>query len=673
MKLAVLLLSCTGSERLTDFDRPWVHGLVAHMAEYYSDQSGGRENMEFRVLDWFELPQTSQEWNDLGFGAGPVVRPIVEEGLDVDLSDYDHFALVIDKFDAASAAVSPIHPTYVHVGAQSLDPALLAHECGHFFGAGHANLDTPMGPSEYDNQFCIMGREGAKYSFVHAPLNRPRPDGTVDTSHSDTGPGMIAPSLRACGWLDLAHHAVDLSAPLSQGLHRATVELAPLRGAPVLGSSGLPVCAFADGIVPEQRLLIEYRVRDEFDAGIPPQGTGWVVAHLTGPEDRSWVSLQIGALAATPGAFIVTSKGALQISIDAASSTSVTLTAEVMSPVPVDRAAPAVTSWASERIDIFARGLDNAAFHKAWAQGWLPSPDGWDALGGGFVGSLAAESWGPDRVDVFGIGLDKGIWHKAWADGWSPSQVGWEPLGGGFTSAPTVASWGPERLDIFALGLDQAIWHKAWFQGWFPSQDAWEPLGGKFIYRPTVCSWGPGRLDIFGVGLDKAMYHKAWDNGWWPSPNAWEFLGGGFTSPPAVCSWGPERLDIFALGLDGSMLHKAWFQGWFPSQDGWESLGGKFLSPPAVASWGPGRIDIFGVGLEGAIYHKAWDNGWWPSPIAWELLGGIFSSPPAVVSWGPERLDIFALGKDSSMWHKAWAQTWVPSQVGWEPLGGGFL
>ena len=50
MKLAVLLLSCTGSPRLTDYDQPWVQ----------------------RVFDWFQLPQTSRQWHDLGFGAGPV-------------------------------------------------------------------------------------------------------------------------------------------------------------------------------------------------------------------------------------------------------------------------------------------------------------------------------------------------------------------------------------------------------------------------------------------------------------------------------------------------------------------------------------------------------------------------------------------------------------------------
>ncbi len=665
MKLAVLLLTCSDTPRTTDYDQQWVQRMVGHVAGYYVDQTGGRVNVEFRVVDWFQLPKTSAEWNGLGFGAGPVVRPLVQAGSGVDLSPYDHFALVIDKFDAMSAAVSPEHPEYVHVGAQSFDPALLAHEMGHFFGAAHANLDTPAGPREYDDPYCVMGREGGKYSFVEAALNRVRSDGTIDVTLSDSGPGMAAPGLRACGWLDLASHGIDLTGALKTGTRRVAVELAPLRGAPP--GAGQHVCAWADDVVPGQRLLLEYRFRDGWDRGLP-ENSSWVVAHLTEPMDRSRMSLQIGSVPAAAGASTVTSKGSVMLSIGSASPSSVALTVEVMAPVPVTRTAPAIASWGTDRIDIFARGLDKAAYHKAWAQGWFPSQNDWEPIGGGFDGALGVESWGPDRLDAFGVGLDKAMWHKAWARGWSPGQVEWEPIGGEFLTSPSVTSWGSDRLDVFALGLDRALWHKAWAEGWFPSRNDWEPLGGAFISAPTAVSWGPDRIDIFGVGLDKAMYHKAWAQGWHPSP-AWEFLGGGFTSPPAVCSWGPERLDIFALGLDGSMWHKAWAQGWSPSQAGWEPLGGKFLSMPAVASWGPGRIDVFGVGLDGAMYHRPWENGWEP----WEQLGGIFSSPPTVVSWGPERLDIFAVGKDSSLWHKAWSQGWFPSPTAWEPIGGGFL
>ena len=71
--------------------------------------------------------------------------------------------------------------------------------------------------------------------------------------------------------------------------------------------------------------------------------------------------------------------------------------------------APAVASWGRERLDVFGRGLDQAMFHKAWAQRWHPSQDGWEALGGKFISPPAVASWGPERLDIFGIGLAYGL------------------------------------------------------------------------------------------------------------------------------------------------------------------------------------------------------------------------------------------------------------------------
>ena len=95
------------------------------------------------------------------------------------------------------------------VGAQSLDPALLAHEThemGHFFGAAYANLDTPAGPREYHDQFCIMGRERGKYRLVHTPLKRLQPDGTFDPTlvgwcrrgRKPAAPARSASNTRGC-------------------------------------------------------------------------------------------------------------------------------------------------------------------------------------------------------------------------------------------------------------------------------------------------------------------------------------------------------------------------------------------------------------------------------------------------------------------------------------------
>ena len=275
MNLAVLPLKCKNAPRVTTLTRDEIHRIVGHVAGYLQDQSGGRERLEFRVFDWFELPITSAEWNALMFNAGSTVVPMVEQGQDVDLSPYGHFVLLIDKQDANSAAWNqPGALKYNHMAARSLDPALLAHELGHMYGADHANLDTPSGPTpieEYGDKFCIMGREGSKFSFIDKELN------------ARTGPGMVASILYACNWLNF--NQPDVGIDLEQGSNsrpnEVVFELAPLRGAPPTSWSGPPVVAWTDGLVANQRLLIEFRARNGWDLACQFLGQVLVGSSLT--------------------------------------------------------------------------------------------------------------------------------------------------------------------------------------------------------------------------------------------------------------------------------------------------------------------------------------------------------------------------------------------------------
>ena len=336
-------------------------------------------------------------------------------------------------------------------------------------------------------------------------------------------------------------------------------------------------------------------------------------------------------------------------------------------------------SWGPDRIDLFAVGIDNALYHKAWdSSAWLPSPTTWERLGGTWNSPPTAVSWGPNRIDLFAIGTDNSMYHKAWdGSAWSPSSPdSWEQLGGSWSSPPAAVCWGPDRIDLFALGFDSAIYHKAWNgAAWLPSPTAWERLGGTWNSAPAAVSWGPDRIDLFTLGTDNALYHKAWDGtGWSPSsPDIWEQRGGIWNCPPAVVSWGPNRIDILAVGTDSAMYHQAWDgDAWSP----WKPLGGTFTSSPAAICWGPNRIDLFAIGTDNSMYHKAWDGSAWSpsSPDTWEQSGGVWSSAPAVASWGPNRIDLFALGTDFAMYHKAWnGSVWSPSPIEvWEPLGGNF-
>jgi hypothetical protein len=316
MKLAVLLLQNSDSPRATTYTRDWVHKLIGHTTGFLTEQSGGRETIEFRVFDWFTMPMTAAQWDAAGFGVGPIVRPMVEAGLGVDLSPYTHFALVIDRADAGLAAVSPTHPQYVHVAAQDMDAALLEHEIGHFFGAGHANLASPNGPIEYGDQFCVMGLEGGKFSFIHPPLNLTDAAGNLSTTLSDSGPGMVVPTLLACGWLDAGAHGENLSAALQSPAGRASVRLPALRGAPAPDRPAR-VFAYATGVT-DQALTVEARWRDGYDQGMPDPGeggAGWVVLHNASALGQGTSTLQIGSLPARVGAATYVSAAGLGVRV----------------------------------------------------------------------------------------------------------------------------------------------------------------------------------------------------------------------------------------------------------------------------------------------------------------------------------------------------------------------
>jgi hypothetical protein len=182
-------------------------------------------------------------------------------------------------------------------------------------------------------------------------------------------------------------------------------------------------------------------------------------------------------------------------------------------------ASPAAVSWGPNRIDVVARGADNAFYHRAWDDTrW----QGWERLGGAFLYAPAISSSHTGQLDVFGVGTDHALWHGYCVDGTCTggSWHLWERLGGFFTSAPAAVSWGPNRIDVVGRGGDNALWH-GWWDG-----SAWrgyQSLGGSFTSGPAVSSWGLNRLDVFGTGADMGLWHGWWDGAAW---HLWERVSG---------------------------------------------------------------------------------------------------------------------------------------------------
>jgi len=170
----------------------------------------------------------------------------------------------------------------------------------------------------------------------------------------------------------------------------------------------------------------------------------------------------------------------------------------------------------------------------------------------------AATLWSATgRIDVFARGSDNALWHK-WFD---ESLHDWESLRGVLTSGPAVASWGTGHLDVFARGSDQTLLHRAFDSNQW--QD-WESLGGALTSAPAAVSWASNRIDVFVQGSDNTLQHKWFDGGW----QKWESLGAGLLSAPAVTSPGAVQLDVFAQGTDNTLQHMQFDGKWHD----WESL-----------------------------------------------------------------------------------------------------
>ena len=183
----------------------------------------------------------------------------------------------------------------------------------------------------------------------------------------------------------------------------------------------------------------------------------------------------------------------------------------------------------------------------------LPAPahawHGYEGLGGVITSKPSAVSWANNRIDVVARGMDSAMWHMWW-DGahWG----GWENLGGTLDSGPAVSSWSANRLDCFVKGTDSHLYHK-WWNG--SAWSGWENLQGYVAAEPGAVSWGPNRIDVFYPGSNFHMMHKWWNGSAWSGE---EDLGGLLSSGVGVSSWAQGRLDCFVEGTDSAMYHK-WY------------------------------------------------------------------------------------------------------------------
>ncbi|MCX5208383.1 glycoside hydrolase family 27 protein [Kitasatospora sp. NBC_00240] len=122
------------------------------------------------------------------------------------------------------------------------------------------------------------------------------------------------------------------------------------------------------------------------------------------------------------------------------------------------------------RIDLFARGTDNALWQKSYVSGeWT----GWTKRGGTLSSSPTAVSGHPGQIEVFAALSPTGnIGQLSWTatGGWSST---WYDLGRAGTGAPTASQVG-DRINVYIRATDNTLWQ--WYRIGTGPTGTWQQL-----------------------------------------------------------------------------------------------------------------------------------------------------------------------------------------------------
>lgn len=350
---------------------------------------------------------------------------------------------------------------------------------------------------------------------------------------NETGPGMVAPTLLACGWLDLKVHGLDVGVPLRARPGGTDFSLRALQGAPVPGSPGAPVAAFADGLA-EDQLVLEYRIHEGWDLGMPDAepgaglgikaGAGWVLVHrtsATGPK----TSLLVASIPARPAAIASISDAELRVRVAAVdnSSRAVTLRLDTAAlPAPGDLVQKVVLPEESEVAPALASDGDHVFLAWTGTDGHLNLAVSADA-GATFTGKLVSSETSSHAPALTSSGKQV--------------RVAWTGSGGELNVAEVVATKGPPPT-IMALTTKVT-------------------LPDTSPHAPGLAADGIGNLYLGWTGHDETLNLRISVNGgqsWAPSHT----FKDSSSAAPALEATADGRLYMAWKAADGETLSAAW-------------------------------------------------------------------------------------------------------------------
>ncbi|MCI2420613.1 glycoside hydrolase family 27 protein [Saccharopolyspora sp. K220] len=222
-------------------------------------------------------------------------------------------------------------------------------------------------------------------------------------------------------------------------------------------------------------------------------------------------------------------------------------------------ASPALVRFDDTHAMVFARDKNGALQQRTlsgatWSENWqhLGGP-----TSGRMLGQPAAFASADGRVDLFVRGLDNAAYQRTFRAGnWGP----WIRLGGTLTDSPSVAFTSPDSWTLFARGADGEVWARE-------QTGEWTSVGApddKAIYgRPGAA------VDASGTHIavrtpDDSIWVRSKDNSGTWSP--WSSIGGTVSGSPTLVA-NDGRISLLARANDYTLwqidrTNGAW-SGWF--------------------------------------------------------------------------------------------------------------
>ncbi|MFJ4852963.1 glycoside hydrolase family 27 protein [Streptomyces sp. NPDC088730] len=193
------------------------------------------------------------------------------------------------------------------------------------------------------------------------------------------------------------------------------------------------------------------------------------------------------------------------------------------------------------RLSVFTRGADGSLQQREGRDGhWSGrATDLGGPTRGRIAGEPAAYAAGPGRIDVFARGTDDAAYRISYSGGrWGR----WQKLGGALADGPAAAYDRSGHWTLYARGTDGRIHTRGERTGWSTLQG---PDGVGLYGRPSAVTDAAGRTRLVVRAADDSVRLRVRDaSGGWSD---WSSLGGTVSgSPTLVATGGQLRLYVRA-------------------------------------------------------------------------------------------------------------------------------